>query len=71
MTVIKTCPSCGLESDEVRCPRCNALKVVGCSGSCALCKVGGDSCSAQTTVARPPSEDAREDHEHPGTPLER
>jgi hypothetical protein len=31
-----------MASTEIRCPRCNALKVVGCSGSCALCKSGCD-----------------------------
>lgn len=48
MGVLAKCPSCGLASDEVRCPRCNTLKVVGCSGSCALCKSthAGDSCVA-------------------------
>jgi hypothetical protein len=43
MGILAKCPSCGMVSDEVRCPRCNALKVVGCSGSCALC--GSDSCA--------------------------
>lgn len=41
MAILPTCPSCGLESPEARCPRCNALKVVGCSGSCVLCKLSG------------------------------
>ncbi len=38
MGILAKCPSCGMVSGEIRCPRCNALKVVGCSGSCALCK---------------------------------
>ena len=38
MGVLAKCPECGLASDEIRCPRCNALKVVGCSGSCGACK---------------------------------
>lgn len=37
MGVTTECPACGLKSDKIRCPRCNALKVVGCSGSCTLC----------------------------------
>jgi len=66
VTVMPTCPSCGMVSDEVRCPRCNALKVAGCTGSCALCKT-----SCKTSVPSPPSRDAREDAEYSGTPLER
>jgi len=66
MVVLTHCPSCGMASAEVRCPRCNALKVEGCSGSCTLCKT-----SCKTTVPSPPSREAREDDEHPGTPLER
>ncbi|NTU72306.1 MAG: hypothetical protein HGB10_10895 [Coriobacteriia bacterium] len=70
MTVLATCPACGFESPEVRCPRCNALKVVGCSGSCSVC---GSSCKTGS-VPRPtdaplPSDDAIDDDEHPGTPL--
>ena len=38
MGVLAKCPECGLASDQIRCPRCNALKVVGCSGSCGACK---------------------------------
>jgi len=34
------CPRCGLVAEGLRCPRCNALKVVGCSGSCKGCIVG-------------------------------
>lgn len=37
MGVLGTCPSCGMASAEWRCPRCNALKVVGCAGSCTVC----------------------------------
>jgi hypothetical protein len=37
MTILPKCPSCGLESAEIRCPRCNTLKLVGCSGACASC----------------------------------
>jgi hypothetical protein len=71
MAVSRQCPSCGLESQEIRCPRCNALKVVGCSGDCALCRAG---CRAEvplTVVRRRPSDAAFEDAEHTGTPLER
>lgn len=68
MTLLTICPACGFESSEVRCPRCNALKVVGCSGACSLCK---SSCRTDGPTPEPPSRDAREDDEHPGTPLER
>ncbi len=68
MSIITKCPACGLDSDEIRCPRCNALKVIGCTGSCALCKT---SCKTSAPSAPSPSEAAREDDEHPGTPLER
>jgi len=48
MAILDRCPSCGLASDEVRCPRCNTLKVIGCTGSCALCKTS-DSCGPAAT----------------------
>lgn len=73
MGVLTKCPSCGLESGEIRCPRCNALKVVGCTGSCTLCgdkKKHGCSVEMPLTGERP-SDLARIDREHPGTPLER
>jgi len=41
MSILPVCPSCGFPSEDLRCPRCNALKVVGCSGSCAACKTRG------------------------------
>ena len=31
------CPRCGLIAEGVRCPRCNALKLKACDGSCASC----------------------------------
>ncbi len=72
MSILQTCPACGFESPEVRCPRCNALKVVGCSGACSVC---GSSCKTGKVPMPPgatrPSEAANEDAEHPGTPLER
>ncbi len=74
MTLLHSCPSCGLDSEETRCPRCNTLKVIGCSGACGIC---GSSCRTGSVVAPPtnnatvPSEDAVEDDDHPGTPLER
>lgn len=72
MSVVEKCPSCGLKSADIRCPRCNALKVVGCTGSCGVC---GSSSACKTTIPAPPtrlpSEDAVDDAEHPGTPLER
>lgn len=72
MAILPKCPSCGLESGEIRCPRCNALKVMGCSGSCVLC---GSKVSCEREGERPelprPSDAAREDEKHPGTPLHR
>jgi hypothetical protein len=71
MTLLKTCPDCGFKSAEIRCPRCNALKVMGCDGSCTMC---GKSCKAGVTVpggAARPSDTATDDVGHPGTPLER
>lgn len=76
MTVLHTCPSCGFESDEIRCPRCNALKVVGCSGACSVC---GSSCKTDPVPSPPkdsgatarPSDETVDDSEHSGTPLER
>lgn len=73
MAVEITCPKCGFVSGEVRCPRCNALKLVGCTGSCRGCGAGA-ACVRGTgplTEGRRPSDFAREDAEHPGTPLER
>jgi len=71
MTVLHTCPACGFDSEATRCPRCNALKVVGCSGACSIC---GSSCKTGPVPAPPaarPSDATSEDAEHPGTPLER
>ena len=72
MNIIATCPACGFVSPEIRCPRCNALKVQGCSGMCSSCasscKIGAVPAASK---ARPPSEAAAEDAEHPGTPLKR
>ena len=74
MTILPKCPSCGLESAEIRCPRCNTLKLIGCSGACASCAA---SCSANPacTPAVPPAstsnDDAAHDSEREGTPLER
>lgn len=67
MALIVTCPSCGFASNEIRCPRCNALKLEGCTGACTTCKSG----SCKVEIPSPPSNDALEDAEHPGTPLER
>ena len=35
------CPACGYASDDIRCPRCNALKLTGCSGACLTCRDRG------------------------------
>lgn len=74
MRIAKTCPSCGLESDDVRCPRCFALKVIGCSGSCGSCAMScaaSDAATCAPGADKRPSDQAVEDAEHPGTPLER
>ncbi len=71
MTVVRQCPSCGLESAEVRCPRCNALKVVGCSGECGMCTTECRTSVPSPPVMHRPSDDAIDDPEHLGTPLER
>lgn len=51
MAILQTCPSCGFPSPDIRCPRCNALKVLGCNGSCSACRsanaAGGCSLPAQ------------------------
>jgi coenzyme F420-reducing hydrogenase gamma subunit len=71
MTILPKCPSCGLESAEIRCPRCNTLKLIGCSGGCATC---GSSCptgAVPASGASCPSDEAAEDSEQMGTPLTR
>ena len=71
MTIMPKCPSCGFESAEVRCPRCNTLKVVGCSGVCSAC---GSSCGidlAPPLVERQPSGDDAENPQQAGKPLVR
>jgi|GEM_PF-6812910 len=37
------CPECGLLAEGFRCVRCNALKVVSCSGACSGCR---EACSS-------------------------
>ena len=39
------CPKCGMPVEEgsLRCPRCNALVIMSCGGSCASC--GAKSCA--------------------------
>jgi hypothetical protein len=69
MSIVAVCPSCGFESPEMRCPRCNTLKLQGCNGTCSRC---GNSCTTGSVPAPPaklPSDAAAEDDEHPGTPL--
>jgi hypothetical protein len=52
MGLLTTCPSCGLSSDEIRCPRCNALKVVGCDGRCSACAMkGAETCDSDDRTA--------------------
>jgi hypothetical protein len=70
MSIMPTCPSCGLESAEIRCPRCNTLKVIGCSGGCTTCGSGCTPATVPSPPTRRPSDDA-EDSEQTGTPLTR
>lgn len=51
MNVLPTCPVCGWASEEIRCPRCNALKLAGCSGSCLTCALGGGACAYEPEVS--------------------
>jgi hypothetical protein len=32
------CPRCGWVAPGVRCPRCDAVKLLPCSGDCAACR---------------------------------
>jgi hypothetical protein len=32
------CPRCGLRAPGVRCPRCDAVKLLPCAGNCAACR---------------------------------
>ena len=57
MAILPTCPSCGLESPEIRCPRCNALKLIGCDGACSHC---ASSCSSGPVPAPPAPHDSDE-----------
>lgn len=70
MTILPKCPSCGLESAEIRCPRCNTLKMIGCDGMCSTC---GSTCATPNASLVPtrPSDEAAEDTECEGTPLTR
>lgn len=63
------CPECGFESNEVRCPRCNTLKVTGCTGSCFMC---GNKPSCQKRIPSPPVSSAgtQESVEQEGTSQE-
>jgi len=71
MTILPKCPSCGLESAEIRCPRCNTLKLIGCDGSCATCASSCATGPAPAPPVRRPSDESAEDTEHSGTPLAR
>lgn len=64
MGVLATCPECGFASPEVRCPRCNALKVVGCGGSCAACR---SSCADGSCALPPIAEQPERSHEEAST----
>ena len=72
MSIVATCPACGFVSPEIRCPRCNTLKVQGCSGVCSACASSCMTGGASVPAGAPrPSDDATDDAEHPGTPLKR
>ena len=44
-SVKSPCPKCGMlvDAGSLRCPRCNALVIMACGGSCASC--GAKSCA--------------------------
>jgi len=71
MAILPTCPSCGLESPEIRCPRCNTLKLIGCDGACSRCASSCNSGPLPEPPASRPSDEAADDSEHSGTPLSR
>ena len=71
MTIVQTCPSCGLESNATRCPRCNTLKVVGCSGSCSMCGSSCEDGAAPSPKGSRPSNESADVEGAAGTPLER
>ena len=57
MGILATCPACGLASAEIRCPRCNALKVVGLLG---LVRAVQERLRDAIPVRRSPSDGRRE-----------
>jgi hypothetical protein len=54
--LLTKCPECGFESNEIRCPRCNALKVVGCDGVCSACTAACPDNSASPAESKPRTE---------------
>jgi|GEM_PF-6581177 len=40
------CPRCGYTAAGVRCPRCDAVKVLSCTGACITCTLSA-ACSVK------------------------
>jgi len=63
MGIVERCPACGFVSPEIRCPRCNALKLVGCTGVCSACAsscaAGAASAAAGCDLADTPAADEK------------
>jgi len=55
MAILPKCPSCGFESPEIRCPRCNALKLIGCDGRCSACAASCPSAPVPASGATEPT----------------
>ncbi len=66
MAILPRCPECGLESSELRCPRCNALKVANCDGRCAACAIAGASSCGVPMPGGDTRPGARNDESRPG-----
>ena len=43
------CPTCGLETHGLRCPRCSTLVMQACSGGCLGCTL----CTLDEVIPRP------------------
>lgn len=49
MAIGTRCHICGFVSINPRCPRCNALKLASCTGSCTICR-NKQACDSQKAV---------------------
>lgn len=55
MEIGTRCHICGFVSINPRCPRCNALKLASCTGSCMICR-NKKSCDSQKIAIAAASE---------------